>query len=220
MEYFDEPRLVAIDPAEAKAANRANWDARVPIHAGPGGYSLHHVADGRPSEVVGFDRDRLGDLAGLDVVHLQCHLGADTISLAHLGAASITGLDFSAPALAHAATLVARAGIEVPTRWVESDVYDAPAALGRRYDLVYTGVGALNWLPDIAGWARVVADCLVPGGRLHLFEAHPIFWAGADEPAASRSTRRSPGTRTRPTADRVGSPRPGATSGTTASARS
>ena len=81
-------------------------------------------------------------------------------------------------ALAQARDLAARAGVDV--RFVESELYGAPAALGTTYDLVYTGVGALNWLPDIAGWATVVAALLRPGGRLHLREGHPMLWSLAD----------------------------------------
>ncbi|HEY8093552.1 MAG TPA: class I SAM-dependent methyltransferase, partial [Acidimicrobiales bacterium] len=119
----------------------------------------------------------LGSVAGLDVVHLQCHIGTDTVSLAKLGA-RVTGLDFSPAALREARALAARADVEV--RFVESELYEAPVALGATYDLVYTGVGALNWLPDIARWARVVAALLRPSGRLHLREGHPVLWSLAD----------------------------------------
>jgi SAM-dependent methyltransferase len=88
----------------------------------------------------------------------------------------MTGLDMSAPALEVARTLAAAAGAE--TTFVEAQVYDALTVLpAGSFDLVYTGVGALNWLPDIAGWAAVVAGLLRPGGRLHLREGHPVLWA-------------------------------------------
>ena len=64
---------------------------------------------------------------------------------------------------------------------LDGNVYDAVDALGATYDLVYTGIGALNWLPDIASWARVVAALLRPGGRLHLFEGHPVGWCISDD---------------------------------------
>jgi 2-polyprenyl-3-methyl-5-hydroxy-6-metoxy-1,4-benzoquinol methylase len=114
-------------------------------------------------------------VAGLDVVHLQCHIGTDTVSLGRLGA-RITGLDQSVPALEEARRLATAADVEAT--FVESDVYGAVAALGpARFDLVYTGVGALNWLPDVRRWADVVAALLRPGGRLHLREGHPMMWA-------------------------------------------
>jgi SAM-dependent methyltransferase len=130
------------------------------------------------SQVVQFDLPRLGDLSGLRGVHLQCHIGTDTVSLGRLGA-RVTGLDLSAPAIDQARTFAAAAGIEAT--FVRAELYDAVEALGReRFDLVYTGVGALGWLPDIRRWARVVAALLRPGGRLHLREGHPVLWALAD----------------------------------------
>jgi SAM-dependent methyltransferase len=160
--------------------NRASWDERVPAHAASPGYAVSHFTDDPSflSEVVGFDRPRLGDIAGLDAVHLQCHIGTDTVSLARLGA-KMTGLDFSAPALEQGRRLAADVGVAV--EFVKSDLYGAPDALGReRFDLVYTGIGALCWLPDIGRWAGVVASLLRPGGRLFIREGHPVLWALAD----------------------------------------
>ena len=113
------------------------------------------------------------------MVHLQCHIGTDTLSLARLGAKSVTGLDFSRPALEAARALAAECG--APIDYVESELYSAVEALGAgRFDLVYTGIGALCWLPDIAAWARVVAGLLRPGGRLFVRDGHPMLWAMAD----------------------------------------
>ncbi len=160
--------------------NRANWDDRVAAHAASPDYAVSRFTDDPSfvSEVVSFDRPRLGDIAGLDAVHLQCHIGTDTVSLARLGA-KMTGLDFSAPALEQGRRLAQAVGVDVD--FVESDLYGAPDALGReRFDLVYTGIGALCWLPDIRRWAEVVASLLRPGGRLFIREGHPILWALTD----------------------------------------
>ncbi len=162
------------------AINMANWDERVPAHAASPDY---HVADfiadpGFLSKVVRFDRQRLGDISGLRGVHLQCHIGTDTISLARLGA-SMTGLDFSGPAVRQASDLAARTGADAV--FVESDVYAAPDLLGRdAFDLVYTGIGALCWLPSVSRWAKVVGQLLRPGGRLFIREGHPMLWAMQD----------------------------------------
>lgn len=162
-----------MDP-DYRVVNRANWDARVPVHLA-GGYGIDALlADPAAlSDVVRFDRPRLGDLTGLDVVHLQCHLGTDTLSLARLGA-RVTGLDLSGESISAARDLAARAGASID--YVRSDVYDAVGALGAGcFDLVYTGIGALCWLPSIAGWARVVAALLKPSGRLFVREGHPVL---------------------------------------------
>jgi 2-polyprenyl-3-methyl-5-hydroxy-6-metoxy-1,4-benzoquinol methylase len=155
--------------------NRANWDERVPAHAGSPDYALARFGEdpAHLSHVVRFDVPLLGDIAGLRGVHLQCHIGTDTVSLARLGA-RMTGLDFSPPAIEQARKLATAAGADAT--FVESEVYDAAEALGAGcFELVFTGIGALCWLPDIARWAAVVAELLTPGGRLFLREAHPML---------------------------------------------
>ena len=130
------------------------------------------------SGVVRFDLPLLGDVRGQRGVHLQCHIGTDTVSLARLGA-RMTGLDFSPAALDEARHLAAATAADV--EFVQSEVYEAVEVLGRgRFDLVYTGIGALCWLPDIARWATVVTDLLGPGGRLFIREGHPMLWALSD----------------------------------------
>jgi len=63
----------------------------------------------------------------------------------------------------------------------EADVYDAADVLPPgSFDLVFTGIGALCWLPDVRRWAGVVRRLLAPGGRLFLREGHPMLWALAD----------------------------------------
>lgn len=104
--------------------------------------------------------------------HLQCHFGLDTLSWARHGA-SVTGLDFSGPAVEAARRIAAEVGLAA--EFVQADLYDAPQALrGHRFDIVYTGLGALNWLPDVRRWAAVVASLLQPGGFLYLSEFHPF----------------------------------------------
>ena len=160
-----------------QAVNRANWDDRVPVHLRSSDfYPTQRFVDDPAylSHVVAFDLPRLGDISGLRGVHLQCHIGTDTLSLARLGAV-MTGLDFSAAALEQARDLARRTGSA--TEFVESDVYGAPDVLpAGGFDLVYTGIGALIWLPSIRRWAGVVARLLRPGGRLFIREGHPMLW--------------------------------------------
>jgi len=158
--------------------NRAWWDERVPIHVGSafydvdgfraGGYSL------RPFEV-----DEVGDVAGKRLAHLQCHFGLDTLSWARAGA-SVVGLDFSEPAVRAASELAEESGLDA--RFVCANVYDAVRALdNQRFEILYTGLGALNWLPDLPRWAAIVAELLEPDGFLYLSEFHPFTWVFADE---------------------------------------
>lgn len=158
--------------------NLANWNSRVAFHEQ--GYGLERFAEdpAHLSHVVRFDLPRLGDVSGLEAVHLQCHIGTDTLSLARLGA-RMTGLDFSEPALEVARRLAGETGADIT--YVHSELYGAVEALGAgRFDLVYTGIGALCWLPDVRRWAQVVAALLRPGGRLFIREGHPMVWSLCD----------------------------------------
>lgn len=159
------------------ADNLASWDERAPAHASSEGYAVRRFLEdpGYLSDVVSFDRPRLGDIAGLRGVHLQCHIGTDTVSLARLGA-RMTGLDFSPAAISEARLLARSCGADVD--FVESTVADALTCLPRHaFDLVYTGIGALCWLPSIEEWADVVVGLLAPGGRLFVREGHPMLWS-------------------------------------------
>jgi SAM-dependent methyltransferase len=165
---------------DSSALNQASWDERAPAHAASPDYGVHRFGADPAflSDVVRFDLPRLGDISGLRGAHLQCHIGTDTVSLARLGA-RMTGLDFSPAALAEARRVAALAGSDAD--FVLGDVYQAADLLGQgQFDLVFTGIGALCWLPDIRRWAGVVGALLRPGGRLFLREGHPMLWALAD----------------------------------------
>lgn len=157
-----------------RSDNLAGWENRVDIHVGPKGYDIEGLLSDpqRLSATVRNDQPLLGLLTGLDVVHLQCHLGTDTLSLARLGAKSVTGLDFSPKAIAHCERLFERAGIA--GRFVQADVFDAAQALGGDFDFVYASVGAINWIPSMAQWMRVAAALLRAGGTLYLRDVHPM----------------------------------------------
>ena len=160
-----------------RAENLANWSERAGLHAKSADYGTAALVSDPDaiSDVVRFDLHRLGDISGLRVLHLQCHIGTDTVSLARLGA-TVTGLDFSPSAVIEGQALAEKCGVDV--HFVEGDAYDAVRLLGAEsFDLVYTGIGALCWLPRIDAWASVVHDLLVPGGRLFIREGHPMLWA-------------------------------------------
>jgi SAM-dependent methyltransferase len=168
---------------EWRALNQAFWDERVPIHVAGRFYDVEGFKAGRET-LRPFELEETGAVAGHDLLHLQCHFGQDTLAWARHGA-RVSGLDFSAPAIEAARRLADEMGIAAD--FVAADVYDAVEALGnRRFDVVYTGLGAINWLPDIDGWARVVAALLRPGGFLYLAEFHPFSAVFADEELTAR----------------------------------
>lgn len=175
------PEHRAVTTEEMLRANERNWDARTPVHVASAFYGL----DGSRSAgdwFAPFEWDDLGDLAGRSVLHLQCHLGTETQAFDERGAARTVGLDFSAAAVAEARRLAADRGRDV--EFVRADVHRAVEALdGRRFDVVYTGKGALCYLPDLAAWAGTVARLLRPGGTLYLVEFHPLLDALGPVPA-------------------------------------
>lgn len=161
-----------------RSVNRAYWDDLADANARIWDVDGFVADPGRLSHMVEVDRHEVGDVQGQSLIHLQCHVGLDTLAWARLGA-TVTGVDFSPRAIALARDLAARSGLDA--RFVEADLYQAPSAVAETFDVVYTGGGALCWLPDIGGWARVVAQLLRPGGRLYLHEAHPVLWSLEDE---------------------------------------
>jgi SAM-dependent methyltransferase len=159
--------------AEWRKANRANWDERVGVHLNAPGYDLSALRAGRGS-LNAIEEAELPSVQGLRILHLQCHFGRDSLTLAQRGA-EVVGLDFSPPAIDAARNLATELGLGGATRFVEADLYDAPEAIPEpaSFDLVFVTWGAITWLPDIARWAQVVANFLRPGGSLYLAEAHP-----------------------------------------------
>ena len=154
------------------AANRSLWDAWTAIHAAGEFYDLEGFKAGgvrlRPYEI-----EMIGDVTGKTLLHLQCHFGIDTLSWARLGA-RVTGADLSPAAVELARSLADELGFP-EARFVQSNLYDLPDVLDGRFDVVYTSRGVLNWLPDIAAWARVVAHFVAPGGTFFITEAHPVM---------------------------------------------
>lgn len=105
------------------------------------------------------------------VVHLQSGNAAEDISLVQAGARSVLGVDFSAVAVEAARRRADQ--LELPCTYVQAELPPVPLADGC-CELVYTGKGALNWLPDLDAWAAEVARLLTSGGHLFVYEAHPL----------------------------------------------
>lgn len=168
------------DHAHHFADNRANWDDRAALHEASG-YGIEQlVADPQYiSAEIAQDRGRLGDLSGADVIHLQCHLGTDTVGLARLGARRVVGVDLSPESLRRARDIAKRCAARI--EYVEANVYDAREAVTGSFDLVYTSIGVLCWLPDVEAWARVIASLLRPGGRFLIRDDHPMFMTIGDD---------------------------------------
>ncbi len=152
-------------------ANRAIWDAWTAHDL----TSDHHQAVGvvraGGSTLRSIERDEFGEVAGKTLLHLQCNIGADTLSWARLGAI-VTGVDFSHEAISVARRLADDVGL--PARFIASDIYHLPDALDERFDLVISAYGTIGFLPDLARWAEVVARYVADSGRFLLVDIHPL----------------------------------------------
>jgi SAM-dependent methyltransferase len=133
------------------------------------GNSNLHPIERRNLEKLG----KLGDWCKF-AIHLQCASGKDTLSLWNEGVERVAGVDISDRHIENARQI--SAALNAPADWYRCDVLDTPAELNGAADLVYTGRGALCWLHDLEGWARVISRLLKAGGVLHVFDDHPIDW--------------------------------------------
>jgi SAM-dependent methyltransferase len=113
----------------------------------------------------------VGDVRGKSMLHLQCHFGLDSLSWARQGAL-VTGVDFSEESIQYARALSAE--LDVPARFICEDIYRLPDVLEGQFDVIYTAEGVLTWLPDLAGWAGLIARYLKPGGIFYIKEYHPF----------------------------------------------
>ena len=152
--------------------NRTNWNNRVAGHLTSDFYEMDVFRAGK-SSLKEIELALLGDIEGKSVLHLQCHFGQDTLSLARMGA-QVTGIDFSDKAIQEAQKLAEELSIDAS--FICCDVYSAPEYLNEKFDIVYTTYGTIGWLPDIAKWAEVIAHFLIPNGKLIFVDFHPVVW--------------------------------------------
>lgn len=149
--------------------NRKNWNERTPIHVASKFYDVEGFKGGRIS-LTDIEIDELGPVKGKSLLHLQCHFGMDTMSWARLGA-NATGVDISDSAIDVARGL--NKELELDVRFIRSNIYDLPSVLDEQFDVVYTAVGVLCWLPDLTAWAQVVSRFLKRGGTFYILDGHP-----------------------------------------------
>ncbi len=160
---------------KAENGNRIHWDELAAVHAKSYDYTAlingGHVMDSIQVSEIGTVKNR-------SMLHLQCHIGTDTLSWARLGA-DVTGVDISPASLNVAEKLAIEAGLKA--RFIESSIYDLPSKLDETFDIVYTSIGVLCWLSDLKEWAAIIRKYLKPGGKFYLMESHPFIHVFDDE---------------------------------------
>jgi ubiquinone/menaquinone biosynthesis C-methylase UbiE len=150
--------------------NKKAWDKRTKIHLESKFYDVESFKAGRCS-LNQVELKQLGNVQGKSLLHLQCHFGQDSLSWARLGA-EVTGVDLSSDAIKQANLLKKTLGLKAV--FIESDVLEFGEYNKKEFDIVYTSYGVLSWLPDLWGWAKVIANSLKSGGEFHLIEFHPF----------------------------------------------
>ncbi|MEI8280606.1 MAG: class I SAM-dependent methyltransferase [Bacteroidota bacterium] len=159
-------------PQDYIEKNKASWNQRTDYHVKSEFYKNDDFINGA-SSLNDIELQLLGDIKGKSLLHLQCHFGQDTLSLARLGA-HVTGMDLSDKAIAQAQQLATQ--ININAHFVCCDIYDLPAHLHQQFDIIYTSYGAIGWLPDMDKWAKIIAHFLKPGGKFIIVEFHPVVW--------------------------------------------
>jgi SAM-dependent methyltransferase len=161
-----------MEEQEYLAVNKESWNERTDFHVASEFYDLKGFLEGT-EPLNSIELDLLGDVRGKELLHLQCHFGMDTLSLARRGA-KVTGLDFSEKAIGHAREIAGK--MNIPADFVCADLYSAPNHIPKKFDVVFTSYGTIGWLPDMDRWAMVVSHFLKPGGIFVFAEFHPVVW--------------------------------------------
>lgn len=152
--------------------NRQHWNAITPVNFKSDFYRMQAFQDGE-SSLDPLVLDALGEIRGKKILHLQCHFGQDSISMARMGA-SVTGVDFSEEAIRTAKQLAEAEGADA--QFICCNIYDLEQHLNEKFDIVFTSYGVIGWLPDLEPWAKFIHRYLKKGGEFHLIEFHPVVW--------------------------------------------
>ncbi|MDQ6747361.1 MAG: class I SAM-dependent methyltransferase [Candidatus Dormibacteraeota bacterium] len=163
--------------------NLERWEELAELHPKTAFYDLEALRGGA-NHLHTLEREEIGgEVRDRSLLHLQCHIGTDSVSLARLGA-RVTGVDFSARAVEEADRLAVECGVKA--RFLRSEIATLPALLDEQFDVVYTSWGVLCWQPELAAWARAAAGFVRPGGFLYVAEFHPLCWVFDEEVAEPR----------------------------------
>ena len=152
--------------------NKNLWNQKVDYHIKSDFYDLHNFLKGN-SSLNTIEIELLGNISGKSILHLQCHFGQDTISLARMGA-KVTGVDLSNEAIEQAKLLSKKTNIDA--KFICCDIYDLPNHLDKKFDIVFTSYGTIGWLPDLNKWGQIISKFLKPNGTFIFAEFHPVVW--------------------------------------------
>ena len=157
--------------------NKQTWNNKVPVHLASDFYNQEAFLNGKNS-LPEIDIELLGNIEGKSILHLQCHFGQDSISMARMGA-KVTGIDLSDKAIEEAQKI--NSTLNLNAKFICCNVYDTLDYVKEQFDIVYTSYGTIGWLPDLDKWANVISKSLKTGGKLIFIEFHPVLWMFDDD---------------------------------------
>lgn len=180
---------MSLTKEEIVAANRGAWDEAADRHRAHEQFAALLKGFATPGfsvldETLTARLQALG-LAGKAVAQLCCNNARELLSVKNLGAASVTGFDFSEAFLAQARELAAAGNIEA--EFVRGEIEKVPADYDGQFDIAVVTIGVLGWMPDLAAFFGTARRLLKPGGHLVIYEQHPIL-----NMYDSRSTQQPP----------------------------
>jgi 2-polyprenyl-3-methyl-5-hydroxy-6-metoxy-1,4-benzoquinol methylase len=152
--------------------NKKSWNKKTDAHLASDFYDMKSFVQGQ-SSLNDIELNLLGDVKGKSILHLQCHFGQDSISLARMGA-EVTGADLSDNAINNAVKIASEMNVKID--FVCCDIYDLPKHLDKKFDIVFTSYGTIGWLPDLDKWSKVIDNFLKPGGKFIFVDFHPVIW--------------------------------------------
>ena len=157
--------------------NKKLWNKRTIVHKDSSFYDVPSFLQGK-SSLTKIETEELGEVSGKKILHLQCHFGMDSLSLARMGA-DVTGVDLSDTAIEEARKLNDQ--LSLNAKFICCNVYDLKEHLNGRFDIVFTSYGVIGWLPDLTKWAEIISGFLRPGGFFYMAEFHPMVWMFDDD---------------------------------------
>ena len=152
--------------------NKQTWNNKTDVHIKSDFYENEAFLNGK-STLNNIELELLGNVNDKKILHLQCHFGQDTLSLARLGA-KVTGIDLADKAIENAKEFANTLNIDAT--FICCDIYDLPTLLDEKFDIVFTSYGTIGWLPDLEKWAKVVSYFLKPNGKFIMADFHPVVW--------------------------------------------
>lgn len=159
-------------PLDYIKTNKASWNNRLESHLNSEFYDLEGFKKGNCS-LKSIELNLLGDLKNKKILHLQCHFGQDSISLARRGA-EVTAVDLSDKAIDKARALAAEENLDI--NFICCNIYELKEFLNESFDIIFTSYGTIGWLPDLNKWAAIIEHFLAPKGKFVFVEFHPVVW--------------------------------------------